>query len=157
MLEFQKISSGGRIQATTNQAIKISTVNHRPVRVLSQERPRATLKVAREPPTPGKAPLLYWIFDAGFILDLPWDPGEWHWQPNSPLGDAPFYRYTAKRGYTNIRKSTHTSSMKSFLHDLNLRNTFTTQMTARLWHNARPRKVGTLIWLVLNKGLPVGS
>jgi hypothetical protein len=24
---------------------------------------------------------------------------------------------------------------------------------ARIWHNARPRKVGTLIWLTLNWGL----
>ncbi len=30
-------------------------------------------------------------------------------------------------------------------------------MTVRLWHNARPRKVGTLIWLTLNQGLPVGT
>jgi hypothetical protein len=64
MLEFQKITPGGRIQATTNQAIKISTVNHHPVKVLSQERLGATLKVAREPPAPSKAPLLYWIFNA---------------------------------------------------------------------------------------------
>jgi hypothetical protein len=63
VFEFQKISYGGRIQVTTNQAIKISTFNHRPVKVLSQERPGATLKVAREPPIPGKAPPLYWIFD----------------------------------------------------------------------------------------------
>jgi hypothetical protein len=73
------------------------------------------------------------------------------------LGDAPFYGYTAKRGYANIHKSNHKSSMKTFLDDLNLRNTFSAQMTARIWHNARPRKVGTLIWLILNKGLPVGS
>jgi hypothetical protein len=30
-------------------------------------------------------------------------------------------------------------------------------MIACLWHNARPRKVGTLIWLMLNQGLPVGT
>jgi hypothetical protein len=73
------------------------------------------------------------------------------------LGDAPFYGYTAKKGYANIRKSNHKSSMRTFLNDLNLRNTSSAQMTARIWHNARPRKVGTLIWLILNKGLPVGS
>jgi hypothetical protein len=73
------------------------------------------------------------------------------------LGDAPFFGYTAKRGYANIRKSNHKSSMKTFLDDLNLRNTSSAQMMARIWHNARPRKVGTLIWLILNKGLPVGS
>jgi hypothetical protein len=73
------------------------------------------------------------------------------------LGDAPFFRYTAKRGYANICKSDHKSSMKTFLDDLNLRNTSSAQMTARIWHNARPRKVGTFIWVILNKGLPVES
>lgn len=59
VLEFQKIMPGGRIQAMTNQTIKISTIKHRLVRVLSQERPGATFKVARKPPIQGKAPLLY--------------------------------------------------------------------------------------------------
>ncbi len=77
--------------------------------------------------------------------------------PNPPLGDAPFFGYSAKRGYTSIRKSTHKSSMATFLKDLNLRNTSTAQLTARIWHNTRPRKVGTLIWLILNRGLPVGT
>jgi hypothetical protein len=100
--------------------------------MLSQERPGTTLKVAREPLAQGKAPLLYWIFNARFIRDLPWDPREWHWLPISPLGDAPFYEYIAKRGYANIRKLNHTSNMKSFLLDLNFRNTSPTQMTVRL-------------------------
>jgi hypothetical protein len=78
VLEFKKITPGGRIQATTNQTIKIPMVNRCQVKVLSQERPGTTLKVARKPPTQGKALLLYWIFDARFIRDLPWDPGEWH-------------------------------------------------------------------------------
>ncbi len=59
VLEFKKITPGGRIQAMTNQTIKIPTVNHHRVRVLSQERPRTTFKVARKPPAQGKAPLLY--------------------------------------------------------------------------------------------------
>jgi hypothetical protein len=28
---------------------------------------------------PGKKPPIYWIFESGFISDLPWDPGDWHW------------------------------------------------------------------------------
>ncbi len=28
---------------------------------------------------------------------------------------------------------------------------------ARIWHNAHPRKVGALIWLTLNRDLPVGT
>jgi hypothetical protein len=66
VLEFQRITNEDRIQVT-----KILTTKLRRVRVLSQERPVATLKIAREPPAQGKAPLIYWIFDKGFIRDLP--------------------------------------------------------------------------------------
>ncbi len=48
--------------------------------------------------------------------------------------------------------------MLTFLQGVNLQNTTNSQMIiARLWHNARPRKVGTLIWLTLNQGLLVGT
>jgi hypothetical protein len=30
-------------------------------------------------------------------------------------------------------------------------------MIARIWHNARPRKVGMFIWLTFNQGLLVGT
>jgi hypothetical protein len=30
-------------------------------------------------------------------------------------------------------------------------------VVARIWHNSRPRKVGTLIWLTLDQGLPTGT
>jgi hypothetical protein len=157
VIEFKKITPNSRIQAMTQQALTISTANYRTVKVLSQKKPGATLKMARDPPTPGKKPPMYWIFETGFIQDLPWDPGEWHWRTNPPLGDAPFFGYTSKKGYINTRRTTHSSNMLTFLHGLNLRNTTNTQMIARLWHNVRPRKVGTLIWLTLNQGLPVGT
>jgi len=157
VIEFQKFSPSGRIQATTHRPLTISTVNYCPVRVFSQENPSSTFKVARDPPIPGKKPLLYWIHETRFIQDLPWDLGEWHWWTNPPLGDAPFFGYTAKRGYINSQKTTHSSNMLTFLQGLNLRNTTPSEMTAWLWHNARPRKVGTLIWLTLNQGLPVGT
>ncbi len=157
MLEFKRTTLAGRIQATTQQALTISTMNYHAIRVLSQEKPGATLKVAQDSPTPGKKPPLYWIFETGFIQDLPWDPGEWHWRSNPPLGDAPFFGYTAKRGYLNAQKTTLPSNMLTFLQGFNLRNTTSSQMITRLWHNARPRKVGTLIWLTFNQGLPVGT
>ncbi len=59
VIEFKKITLNGRIQATTQQAPMISTANYRTVKVLSQEKPSATLKVARDPPTPCKNPPLY--------------------------------------------------------------------------------------------------
>jgi hypothetical protein len=78
VIEFQKISPSGRIQATSHQALTLSTENYLPVRVLSQEKQGAALRVAKEPLTPGKKALLYWVFESGFIKDLPWDPREWH-------------------------------------------------------------------------------
>jgi len=156
-IEFKKVTPSGRLQTTMHQPLTISTTNYRPVRVLSQEYPGSTLKVARDPPVPGKKPHLYWIHETGFIPDLPWDPGEWHWRFNPPLGDVPFFGYTAKRGYCNARKTARSSNMMTFMQGLNLRNSTPAQMTARLWHNARPRKVGTFIWLTLNQGLPVGT
>jgi hypothetical protein len=94
--------------------------NYHPVRVLSQERFGTTLKVAKDPPTPGKKPSFYWMFETRFIQDLPWDPGDWHWQTSPPLGDAPFFGYIAKRGYKNARKTTHTPNMLAFIQRLNL-------------------------------------
>ncbi len=45
----------------------------------------------------------------------------------------------------------------TFVQQLNLRNSTVTQIIARMWHNARPRKVGALPWLILNNELPVGT
>ncbi len=47
--------------------------------------------------------------------------------------------------------------MHTFIQGLNLRNSTTPQVIARIWHNSRPRKVGTFIWITLNQGLPVGT
>ncbi len=51
----------------------------------------------------------------------------------------------------------HTPNMLAFIQRLNLRNSTTSQVIVRIWHKARPRKVGTLIWLTFNQGLPVGT
>ncbi len=113
--------------------------------------------MAKDPSALGKKPSFYLIFETRFTQDLPWDPGEWHWQTSPPLGDAPFFGYTAKRGYKNARKTAHTLNMLAFIQGFNLRNSTTSQVIARIWHNTRPRKVGTLIWLTFNQGLPLGT
>jgi hypothetical protein len=58
VIEFKKITINDRIQAMTQQALMISTANYRTVRILSQQKPGATLKVAKDPPAPGKKPPL---------------------------------------------------------------------------------------------------
>jgi hypothetical protein len=156
-IEYQRLDSGGCIQATSQQPIQLAMSNYRQVRILTQEKPGSTFKVARDPPAPGKKPPLFWIFESGFVQDLPWDPRDWHWQAPSPLGDAPFFGYTAKRGYKNARRSSHSPSLLTFIQGLSLRNSTVNQVIARIWHNARPKKVRTLIWLTLNQGLPVGT
>jgi len=157
VIEFKKITPNGIIKATTHAAITLPTKGYRPVRILSQDKHSSTLKVARDAPIPSKSPLTFWIFKTGFIQELPWDPGEWHWQATPPLGDSPFFEYTAKRGYRNAQTSTHTPAMNTFIQELNLSNSMTTQVTARIWHNSRLRKVGTLIWITLSQGLIVGT
>ncbi len=68
-----------------------------------------------------------------------------------------FFGYFAKWGYRNARKPTRSTNICSFIQRLNLQTSTITQVIARIWHNTRPRKVGTLIWLTLNWGLPVGT
>ncbi len=155
--ELKKISSAGRIQATSPHDVTISFEGYKPVRVLTQEGYGATLKLAKDVPPPGKKPPIYWIFESGFISELEWDPGDWHWQQTGNIGDAPFFGYSAKRGYRNAKRKQHTPSIITFVQSLNLRNSTVAQIIAIIWHNARPRKVGALTWLILNKGLPVGT
>jgi hypothetical protein len=35
----------------------------------------------------------------GFIVGLPWDPGEWIWKVGQGLEELTFFGYSAKRGY----------------------------------------------------------
>ncbi len=68
-----------------------------------------------------------------------------------------FFGYSTKWGYQNARNPTQSGYICSFIQRLNLQNSIVTQVITRIWHNARPRKVGTLIWLTLNRGLLVGT
>jgi hypothetical protein len=155
--EFKKSSNAGRIQATNLHNTTIPLEGYTSVRVFIQDGHGATLKLAEDVSPPGKKPPIYWIFESGFISDLPWDPGDLHWQQTGNMGDAPFFGYSAKRGYRNVRRKQHTPSIITFVRQLNLRNSTVVQIIARMWHNARPCKVGALTWLILNNGLPVGT
>jgi hypothetical protein len=73
------------------------------------------------------------------------------------MGDSPFFGYFAKQGCQNARKPTQSANICSFIQRLNLQNSTVTQVIAKIWHNSRPRKVGTFIWLILNRGLLVGT
>ncbi len=155
--EYRRTSPAGRIQSSSAQDITIPLAGYEPIRVLAQENHGTTLRIAKDLPKPGKKPPILWIFEEGFVADLQWDPGEWHWQEAHNMGDAPFFGYSAKRGYRNAKQIQHIPSIATFIQRLNLRNSTVAQIIARLWHNARLRKVGALTWLTLNNGLPVGT
>jgi hypothetical protein len=78
--EFRRISHMGRIQATGSHTITIPLEGYELVRVLAQDNHCTTFRLAKDLPLLGKKPLLYWILGSGFISDLQWDPGDWHWQ-----------------------------------------------------------------------------
>jgi hypothetical protein len=156
-LEFRRIFASGQLQATSYQIHSLLHHNLSLVRVLSQERHNASLKAARDPPSINRKNTTFWIFESGFIENLPWDPGEWHWKEIYLFGDTPFFGYTSKRGYRNAKGPSHSPGISKFINDLDLKNSTTSQVVARIWHNARPRKVGTLIWLTFNQGLPTGT
>jgi hypothetical protein len=120
--EFKKSSNAGRIQATNSHSITIPLEGYTPVRVLAQDGHGATLRLAKEVLRPGKKPPIYWIFESGFISDLPWDPGDWHWQQTDNMGDALFFGYSTKRRYRNARRKQHTPSIITFVQQLNFRN-----------------------------------
>jgi hypothetical protein len=155
-LEFRRTASG-QLRATSYQIHSLLHHNLSSVRVLLQERHGASLKVARDPPSINHKNTTFWIFESGFIKNLPWDPGEWHWKEIYPHDNMPFFGYTAKRGYRNAKGPAHSPGIIKFINDLDLRNSTTSQVVARIWHTARPRKVGTLIWLTLNQGLSTGT
>jgi hypothetical protein len=157
MIEFRRIATSGQIRATNFQKLIIRPDNLSLIRVLSREKHGASLKVANDLPLANQRNKTYWIFESGIIKNLPWDPGEWHWKEVHPLGDAPFFRYTAKRGYKNVKSSLRSPGIITSIDNLNLRNSSISQVVARIWHNSRPRKVGTLIWLTFNQGLPTGT
>jgi len=74
------------------------------------------------------------------------------------LGDVPFFGYTSKKGYKIHSRPVFPISMRlNFIQEMNLITIFYQQILAKFWHNAKPKKVGTLIWLIFNKGFLMGS
>jgi hypothetical protein len=88
---------------------------YEPVRVLAQDGHGTTLRLTKDLLPPGKKPPIYWIFESGFISDLPWDPRDWHWQSTRNMGDTPFFGYSSKRGYQNARKKHLSPSIITFI------------------------------------------
>jgi hypothetical protein len=102
-IELCRVSPNGFIRAVNSQEVTLSSKGYHSIRVLVEEKQGAFLKVARDLLVLPKPSLLY-IFEIGFIESLPWDLGKWHWQGSCPLGDSPYFGYSAKWGYKNMMR-----------------------------------------------------
>ncbi len=113
-IEFQRVAPTGLIRAANSQVITLSLEGYHPIKVLSQERHGAPLKVAKELPSLTKPPIL-WIFESGFIDGLPWDLGGWHWQASSQNGGLSILWLHGKAELPK-RKETHLEHKHLLLH-----------------------------------------
>ncbi len=66
-LEFRRTFASSQLRATSYQIHSLLHHNLSLVRVLSQERHGASLKVARDPPFVNQKNITFWIFESGFI------------------------------------------------------------------------------------------
>jgi hypothetical protein len=154
-IEFRRISPNCVIKAMSSQEVRLSSTSYHSVKVLLQEKHGAPFRVVRNFSVLPKF-TIFWIFEIGFINDLPWDSGMAS-DPLPPLGDSPFFGYSTKWVYVNSRCPSKDHVICSFIQQLNLNNLTNCHVLVRIWHSSRPRKVGTLIWLTLNRGLPADS
>ncbi len=120
-VEFQRVTPTGLIRVANSQVITLSLEGYHPIKVLSQERHEAALRVAKEFLSLTKPPLLL-IFEYGFIDGLPWTWGNGTGRPPPKWGTlhslaTPQSRATETQGNPpRMRTSTHLKVKPSELH-----------------------------------------
>ena len=99
-----------------------------------------------------------WLFEDGYVTDLPWDPGEWWWRKIGHLQEALFFAYTARRGYLQgIQQFRKRPTADSSLQSQGFQESERKQIFSFLRHRTRPKTLNTFLWLSLSKGLATGD
>ena len=99
-----------------------------------------------------------WLYEDGYVTDLPWDPGEWHWRKIGHLQESPFYAYSARRGYVQgIQCLKKRTTADSSLQEQGFHEIERKQIFSFLWHKTRPKNLNTFLWLSMSKGLATGD
>lgn len=110
---------------------------------------------SKEPPTDLLTP---WSFRDGIVKDLQIDPKEWVWRQKGSLKEEGFFSYTTKRRYRIITdRQSKQSKFDIHLSNLGYTGVQRKNFYQELWHRWVPRKVGTMIWLTYNEGLPLAE
>lgn len=99
-----------------------------------------------------------WLWANDWINNLQWDPREWQWRRIGILPDTSVMNYTTKRGYRiALKQNTQQMNLDLELEREGYNSKARAKFFNRIWHPYLPRKVSAMQWLVLTKGLPVGS
>lgn len=110
---------------------------------------------SKTPPTDTLTP---WSFRSDIVKNLDIDPKEWVWKRKGSLEEERFFGYTTKRGYRIITdRQAKQSKFDVTLSNLGYTGIQRKQFYQELWHPWVPRKVGTMIWLTCNEGLPLAE
>ena len=110
------------------------------------------------PKIPPDGNLMPWIFRGGLIKELDFDPKEWMWKRKGTLEEVGFFGYSTKRGYRIITdKQSRQPKFDKALMEMGYTGSQRKKFYLELWHPWVPRKVGTMVWLTCNEGLPLAE
>jgi hypothetical protein len=99
-----------------------------------------------------------WVFGNGFVRDLGFDPKEWDWRKIGSLKVGNFFSYETKKGYSLIIQSQYRQlNFDMWLERLGYSIQQRRMFFRKLWHQWTPRKICSMIWLVIAEGIPIGS
>ena len=98
-----------------------------------------------------------WLYEKGFINNLDFDPKEWKWKKWGGLNETSFFNYQTKRKYRQTCSiSYNTSPYEKELQRLGYSPFQRRIIHLQVWHIWRPKKISSFLWLLLNKGVPIG-
>lgn len=110
------------------------------------------------PLTQPKEHEIAWLYGTAPIINLPWDPVDWKWKRQGTLKEIPFFNYETKYGYKiGLQKIPATMKAMSELRHAGYTNSQGQQLIRLVWHSWLPRKVSSMQWLTLARGLPIGE
>jgi hypothetical protein len=119
-IEFRRISPNGFIRAMSFQKVTFSPEGYHLIRVLSQEKHITLFKVVKDLSVLPKSFFSRYLRPASSMPPMGF--GRMALARDPQLGDLPFFGYSAKRGYRNVRRPPEVPVIHSFIQQLNLNN-----------------------------------
>jgi hypothetical protein len=101
---------------------------------------------------------LLYAFGSRKVNKLGFDPLEWTWHKLGSMKARNFFLYSIKKGYriiiqTQYKQLRFDRWIEVSGYSFQQRRLF----FKRLWHHWMPRKISSMVWLVIAEGLPIGA